>query len=365
MKSILLTSTALVAFAGAAAAEAHSDAGVSFGGEATLGYNDAGDLGGAGEGFYWDAELSVSMSADLDNGLTAAATFGVEVANGGTGVDLMSDSFVLSLSSDMASLSLGDLDPVAEDRWGGVDGDTVVGFNDQDAHTAAGFDAILVGEATVAGFTAAVSYGVDADGDVVGMEALDAMQVHVAGAFGDFGVEMAYQDNGDADATVGVGASASFAGADVAASYITDGNETSTGVSVSYPVGPVVVGGYYSMNDLAEDNYGVSVDYANGPIAVAFAYDIDGGEGGADDIGSYEVDASYDVGNGATVYAGAFGTDVDGDDMGFYAAATYDLGGGAEILFSYADDGDDAVRGEDLGDPEYMEGTTVEVTFTF
>ena len=365
MKSILLTSTALVAFAGAAAADGH--AGVSFGGDATLGYNDAGDLGGTGEGFYWDTTVAVTMSAALDNGLTASATFEVEVASDNIGNDdLDAASYVLSLSSDTASLSLGDLDPVAEDRWSGVDGDTVAGFNDQDVHfDVAGFEAMLVGEGTIAGFTAAVSYGVDTDGATVENE-IDAMQVHVAGTFGDFGVQVAYQEEfAGADAIFGVAGSASFAGADIQVSYIDDGTESSTGIGVSYPVGPVVIGGYYSMNDVAEDNYGVSAEYVSGPISVSAAYDIDGGEGGADDVGSYELDASYDVGNGLTVLAGAFGTDVEGDDAGFYAAATYDLGGGAELLFSYADDGDDAVRGEDLGGPEYMEGTTIEVSFAF
>ncbi len=368
MKSILLTSTALVAFAGAAAADAHAESGVSFGGSATLGYNDAGDLGGgaAGDGFYWDANVAVTMSAALDNGLTASATFDFDVADGNTGQDLTSGGYVLSLSSDIASLSVGDLDPVAEDRWGGVDGDTVTGFNDQDVHfDVAGFEAMLVGEATIAGFTAAVSYGLDADG-ATAEDSLDAMQLHVAGSFGDFGVEFAYQEEfAGTPQIIGLGGSASFAGADIAVSYLTDDTETSTGISVSYPVGPVVIGGYYSMNDVAEDNYGVSADYANGPISVSAAYDVDGGEAGADDVASYELDASYDVGNGLMVLAGAFGTDVDGDDMGFYAAATYDLGGGASLLASYADDGDDTVLGEDLGGPEYKEGTTIEVSFAF
>lgn len=387
MKSILLTSTALVAFAGSAMAEAHATTGVSFGGEATLGYNDAGDLGGTGEGFYWDANVAVTMSAALDNGLTVEATFDFDAAENNLGQGLSSGGYVLTLKSDIASLSLGDLDPVAEDRWGGVDGATVADFFDQDIHLnsvadgGVGFDAMLVGEATVAGFTAAVSYGLDNDGTVaaLGIDSLDAMQIHVAGSFGDYGVEFAYQAPistvaGDTVEIIGLGASASFAGADIAVSYIQNddgarpdgaGEESSLGVSVSYPVGPVVIGGYYSMNDVAEDNYGVSANYANGPISVEAAYDIDGGEGGADDVATYEIDASYDVGNGLTVLAGLNGTDVTGVDMGFYAAATYDLGGGAELLVSYADDGNDAVRGEDLGGPEYMEGTTIEVSFAF
>ncbi|MFN2305450.1 MAG: porin, partial [Paracoccaceae bacterium] len=169
MKRILLTSTALVAFAGAAAAEGHTS--TVFTGSATLGYNDIGELAPAtaetDDGFYWDAELGVLASAALNGGLTASAEYNIEVANGGTGVDLESGDFVLKLASDTASIAIGDLDPVAEDRWDGVDGSTVADFNDQDVHfsDAVGFEAMLVGEATIAGFTAAVSYGVDADGN--------------------------------------------------------------------------------------------------------------------------------------------------------------------------------------------------------
>ncbi len=367
---MLLTSTALVAFAGAAAAEAHTDAPVVFTGSATLGYNDIGDLApvaDSDDGFYWDAELGVLLSAALNGGLTASAEFNIEVANGGTGVDLESGDFVLKLASDTASLAVGDLDPVAEDRWDGVDGSTVADFNDQDVHfsEAVGFEAMLVGEATIAGFTAAVSYGLDSDGETI-ENALDAMQLHVAGEFGNFGVQVAYQEEfAGADAIFGVSGSTAFAGADVQVSYIDDGTENSLGLGASYPVGPVTVGGYYSINDVAENNYGLSADYLSGPIAVSAAYDVDAGEGGADDVGEYEIDASYDVGNGLMVFGGLVGDDVDGNDMGYYAAATYDLGSGAELLFSYADDGDDTNYDDEFGGPEYMEGTTVEVSFSF
>ena len=368
MKSILFTSTALVAFAGAAAAEQHTA--FDFTGEATLGYNDASDVSPvAGDGFYWDATVATTMSAELNGGLTAAATFEVEVVDGNIGQDLLSTAYVLSLSSDVASLSVGDLDPVAEDRWDGVDGATVADFNDQDTHfLVAGFEAMLVGEASLYGFDAAISYGLDSGaGNAITGEMIDAMQVHVAGTFGDFGMQLAYQEEfGPTPEIFGVSGSASFAGADIQVSYIDDGTESSTGIGVAYPVGPVVIGGYYSMNDVAEDNYGVSLDYINGPIAVSAAYDIDGSEvAGVDDLAEYSIDASYDVGNGLQVLAGAFGSDAAGDDVGFYVASVYDLGGGAEILFSYADDGEDAVLGADLGDPEYKEGITVEASFAF
>ena len=77
MKRILLASASIVAFAGAASAE------ITFNGEASLGYNDTeaesdGTTGGDEDrGFYWDAELGITMSQELDNGLVAAATVGL------------------------------------------------------------------------------------------------------------------------------------------------------------------------------------------------------------------------------------------------------------------------------------------------
>jgi len=110
MKSILLTSTALVAFAGAAAADGH--AGISHALSGTLGYNS--EVDGIGEdGFYWEGNLKTTATAALDNGITAGAYFEVTVAgddgvagNDG-GQDLASSDFVLSLTSETASLYFG------------------------------------------------------------------------------------------------------------------------------------------------------------------------------------------------------------------------------------------------------------------
>ena len=53
MKRILLASTAIVAFAGAAAAD------VSLSGEASLGYND--NANGDNDGFYSDVSVSLGL----------------------------------------------------------------------------------------------------------------------------------------------------------------------------------------------------------------------------------------------------------------------------------------------------------------
>ena len=62
---------------------------------------------------------------------------------------------------------------------------------------------------------------------------------------------------------------------------------------------------------------------------------------------------------GLNAYAGV--SDA-GDD--YYVAGTYDLAEGAQLLVSYAED-DDNDSEDEIGDPEYQEGTTVEVSFEF
>jgi hypothetical protein len=379
MKSILLTTTAIVAFAGAAAADGHT--GVGFAGEATLGFNDDDDLFiGDNNGFYWDLSLDVTATAALDNGVTASATFGLDIVDGNLGnadngpnfVDVQAGDYVLKLESEMASLSFGDLDPVAEDNYGGVDGDTTAGFFDQDVHfDTVGFDAMLVGEVEVSGITAMLSYGVFLnDNNYGGLEKVDALQVYATGDFGMISAEVAYQGEVagyTTDPVFAVSATATVAGAEITGAYIDDATESSLGLGVSYPVGPVTVGGYYSLNDVAEDSYGVSADYVDGPIAVNAFYDFEGGatDADTDDVAEFGLEGSYDTGLGLTVLAGYINTDDSGTETDVsYIAGTYDLGGGAELLVSYAIDDDDT-SGDEVGDPEYQVGTTVEVTFSF
>jgi len=357
MKSILLASASAFAFAGAAAADGHS--GVSFGGEATVGYNDDID-----NGFYYDANLGVTFSATLDNGLTASATFDIDVEDGQDGaLDLGAANYVLMLSSDMASLTFGDTDPAGDDVWGGVDGSEVAGFADYDVHTGAGYDAILRGDVSYMGVDLAVSFGADTDGDAAG-EVIDALQVAATGTFGNFTVVGAYQQE-----TIGLpqviaaSVATSFAGADVMVAFENDGTETSYGASLGYPIGPVSLGAYATQNDVAGLAFGVSADYASGPFGVSLAYDVDAGE----DAGEGEIsgDATYDVGNGLMVLAGAtFDLGLDDDSASYYGAVTYDLGGGASFLASYAMDQDNAANDE-IGGPEYKHGLTAELSFEF
>ena len=96
---------------------------------------------------------------------------------------------------------------------------------------------------------------------------------------------------------------------------------------------------------------GLSATYEAGAVSATVFTDE------SDDWG---LEGSYAMGNGLTVYAGL----VDaGED--YYVAGSYDLGGDATLLVSYVEDGDLDNGDDEIGDPEYQAGMTVEIGFTF
>ncbi len=448
MKSILLTTTAIVAFAGAAAADGH--AGVTLGGDFTLGFNDDNDddnalIIGDNDGFYWEGDLNVTGTAALDNGVTAGVSFEFDIFDETNGQAVVSDGVVMSLTTDTAGLFLGDTSFAAETQWSGAGDMEADGFSEADGEN------VLRGDVSFGGFDASVSYvlthaaggfvdaavGTDpltgpvedfdedgdgvidagsgaalqadidaalAAGDLTNDEEVDQLSIGVSGEVGMFSMALAYQEESvsaglgaaadllpedDVDALVdaglyapkvangdfneaevfGISAGVNLAGADITLAYAQtsgiDGgdDESSTGIQVAYPFGPVTGTVYYVSEDDGsdEDNYGVTVAYADGPIAVTLDYDYDQG------VNKVALDGSYDVGNGFTVFAGVY-DESDSDDEGTdaYIAGTYDLGGGAELLVSYADAERDGTIGDDeVGGPDYQVGTTVEVSFSF
>ncbi|WP_412505286.1 porin [Roseovarius sp. SYSU LYC5161] len=366
MKSILLASASVFAFAGAAAADGHTDLNVT--GDAELGYNDDID-----NGMYWGAGLGVSASTALDNGVTAGFSLDIDIdedfetdgilsSESTLSQNLVSTSdFVLSLSTDSASLDFGDTDPSADRHWSGVtnmdnDGFAEVGDASEEGQ--------LVGEYTFGDVTGSLSYAVVDTNGAPNDDDLTNMQFAAVADLGQFGVTVAYQDEDNPGGEIfGLSGSTTLSGADITASFVNndsdaaDTPETAFGVEGSMPFGPVTATLFYvsQQDDAAgtevDDNYGFAIAYSEGPVAVdAFYHD-----GNDEDFGLH---ASYDVGNGLVVYAG--GSDADG----VYGAGEYDLGGGAALLVAYADDEDDATNDE-IGPQEYKHGTTVEVSFEF
>lgn len=384
MKSILLTTTAIVAFAGAAAADGHT--GVALSGSATLGYNDD-DVFGE-DGFYWDTQLDIVMSATLDNGLTASAAFNIEIDDEGATNDqfdgnndfnLVSSDLLLSLTSDTAGLYFGDTSFAAETQW------TAAGDMEADAFSEADGETVIRGDVMIAGVSASVSYVVsNVDGDYVADdtdEPFDQLSVGASGDLGMFTFSAAYQEeaefvgyfdsNGDFtnQSVFGVSAGTSVAGADITVAFAqwtdidpSDEKLTSIGVQVAYPIGPVTATVYYVAEDAdvagdVDDNYGATIAYADGPIAATFDYDNDQG------VDKWNLDGSYDTGMGLTVLAG-MQNENEGDNADYYVGGTYDLGGGAEVLAVFAED-KDGDQEDEIGAGEYLPGTTVEVSFSF
>jgi len=385
MKSILLTTTAIVAFAGAAAADGHT--GVSFGGNAMLGFNDNDAFGE--DGFYYDLNMNVALTAALDNGVTAAANFNIEIDDEGAQGDqltgnndyvLASSSYVLSLTTDTAGLYFGDVAFAAETQWSGA------GDMEADAFSEADGEVAIRGDVMLGGVSASVSYALStANGQVVndafGGNAYDQLSIGASGDLGMFNFAVAYQaeaDNswfgagGNSDfidnEVFGVSAGTTVGGADVTVAYAqwkgvapSTQELTSLGVQVALPVGPVTATVYYVSEDNvasdADDNYGVTVAYAEGPLAATFDYDNDQG------TDKWNLDGSFDAGNGLTVLAG-MQNEHESDNAAYYVGGTYDLGGGAELLAVYAND-EDGNQADEIGAGEYLPGTTVEVSFAF
>lgn len=336
MKSILLASASIVAFAGVAAAE------VSFSGSAELGYQDStGAAAGADDeyGYFAAINLDVALSAELDNGLTVTASADVDELDAG---DADFGGVTLKIASETASLTYGDVENAAAALWDGVGSMDADGFYEQDGET------VLRADATFGGFETAVSYEVDA-----AMTGLQDLNVAAKGSVGSFSTIFAYEAGDTHDEIFAVRAGTTFGGADIALGYAS--NETtgaaSTGVEVVYPVGPVTVTASYVMEEVGDDNWDIKAAYANGPIAVSVK---------TDESDDWEVEGSYDAGNGLNVFAGI----VDGGDD-YYVAGTYGLGGGAEILVAYVEDGGALNGDNEIGAKDLENGTTVAVTFEF
>ncbi|WP_281980894.1 porin [Thalassorhabdomicrobium marinisediminis] len=376
MKNILLSSAAIVAFAGAAAADSHM--GVTFSGTAELGYNDDDNPGFTGDnnqGFYSELEITIGLAAELDNGLTAAAS--IDFADLGDGsannfFDGVENEYELSLTSETSGLYYGDTQFAAERMW------VAAGDMEQDSFSEADGEEALRGELTYGMVEAQMSYVLANNDGTRVTDDLDQLSLGVSADFGNFNVVAAYQeetdeapffydgtlpgegDNGDFNRSeiFGVSVGTAFAGADVRLAYVTNEtiDENSTGISVTYPFGPVTGTVYYVDESNGDANYGVTLAYVNGPIAVELDYDNDQG------TNKTGLEGSYDVGNGLTVYAGYL-TEDSTDDR-YYVAGTYDLGSGAELLVSYAED-DSNVDEDEIGANEYQRGTTVQVTFEF
>ena len=328
MKSILLTTTALVAFAGAAVADGHSA--VSFSGAASAEYNSLG-------GFHTDADLDATMSAELDNGFTVSTTLSFDTANyisaPAVDDDIHSGEIVagsLTLSSDTASLTFGN--DITSASFSAV-GDTIDFGDGEDSNQG------VIGSITMGTATLFVSAPMASGATEI---ASDDLEYGLTTAVNGLTVGFA---TADSDFVGKVSGTAAGATVTVAAGTVADENRWDA--TVAYPVGAVTIG--YTVDDSTD--WEASAAYAADGLSTKVTY--------ASASEAYKVEGSYDMGNGVVVNAGYLGASEE-----TYIGGTYDLGGGASAFASYVNS-EVATQDSEIGAPDYAGGTTVGLSFKF
>ena len=342
MKNVLLTTTALVAFAGAAAAE------MSFSGSADIGYNDV--ING---GLFADTAFEFGGSVDLGDGYTASFDYGfdVDTSNGGSG--LVWDLYpTVEVTSPFGSLKGGDLGDAGASEYFYADRDGMA-LDVENHDSSARFDIRALVE--FGDFGLAVGGVDDGAGD------LDGLSVGAGATFGNFTLGFGY-DEADAaliadgadtvNETIGVSLDTTFSGASIGLSYIDNNVETSIGVAVGYDVSAdLSVAAYYADNTVADDKYGVSVAYTMGALALDAYYD----SGNGATVDTMGLDVSYELMAGLTGYAGVYDDSITSV---FYIGGVYEINDSLSATVSYAD-------ANEISGPEFKDGTTVMLSASF
>jgi outer membrane protein OmpU len=310
MKKVLFATTALVAFAGAAAAE------VKLSGYAEMGVR--GGNNGADTRLHTDIDVKFSLSGETDGGLSFGATIDLDEINtsesvggtptSGTANDVAESVFI---KGDFGTLTMGDTDGAFDWALTEVamltsladDHTTHAGYNGNgglDGASNSGQDDGLIAryEYPFGDFAVAVSVELDsdaADDDIVGLGAKWSGTVGMM----DLGVGVGFQSNGARD-IFGISGKLSSNGFDVVVNYSDlDGQ---------------IVGA-------DDDHMAIGVGYTTGALSLTANYGVYDLVGGGEDKG-YGLAANYDLGGGAVVMAG-YGKD---DEAGGGDDATWSLG---------------------------------------
>ncbi|MDB0044762.1 porin, partial [Planktomarina temperata] len=305
---------------------------------------------------------------ELNNGYTAAASFEFDVANADQGASFNASDAVISLTNADSGIHYGDTKHGAENAW------SAVGSMENDAFRVADGEMVTRADMTFGGAKIGISLGDDTNYTVTAASGTtpavkgtekDYISLGITGTAGSFSYALAYQNantawlDGDDNsaksqqATTGVRVSTTLGGATVALGYAKNDDGGSTGIEVSYPMGALTTTASYVQEGAAsaENKWDVKVAYAEGALGVTVA---------TDESQDWNVDVSYDMGNGMNLFVGA---DDGGKDT--YAGVSYDLGGGASLLASYANDSNNTDTDDEVGAKDYKEGMTFQLSFAF
>jgi hypothetical protein len=387
MKSILLTTTALVAFAGAAAAGGHTS--INIVGNTELGYNTSDPstesqaevfFNDDEDGLYLNLDIDFDMNAELDNGVSAQVTFELDLVNDTTGGSVAADEFLAALRTPNATLYIGETQFAAESLWKSAGDMESDGFSEADEEIVLradfGFGNYDASVSVLTRDTSNVFIGGDDNYD----RGYDQLSLGFAGDIGMFSVSAAYQEESQYDAAIdtgtddeynperngdfntdeiwGLSGSVNFSGADVTLAYVnnTTDDENSTGIKVAYPFGPLSTEVYYVSESNGDDNWGINVGYVSGPISLEADYQDDQG------AEKWALEGGYEIGEGFSVFAGT--VNDNGEDGDYYVGADYALGAGSSLLVSYAVD-EDGDQEDEIGTNDYQNGTTFQLSFSF
>ncbi|MCY1128378.1 porin [Frigidibacter sp. RF13] len=314
MKKILLATTALAGFAGAAAAE------VSLSGYAEIGVfgGDAVDTQ-----FHSDLDVTFTLSGESDSGLSFGASIDLDEvgddanATGGdpishTGRGSGTEEHAVWVSGSFGKVTLGDTDGALDWAVSEIYSGSAIN-DDHSTHAGAYWNTGLDG-----------TY----DGQVMRYEY----------SFGDFGVAISAEldDTGTGDAVLGLGFkwSGDMGGTAVSAGIGHQSNGTVDVTAVS--LGATLAGGFSANLGFADGDL-----TATGSGAVAESW---WGLGVAYTSGALTVGANY----------GTFDLGAAGDQSGWGLVVNYDLGGGAVAQVGYGDG--DAASSNGSGDQTWSAG---------
>ncbi|KAB2886104.1 MAG: porin [Albidovulum sp.] len=290
MKKILLASTALVGFAGAAAAA-----------EVTLsGYAEMGIAGGdlIETQFHNDVVINFNFSGTMDNGVEFGGKVQLDDTNGGGAINGAPtfDDEAFWVSGTFGKITLGETDGAFDWALSEIYTGTSL-TDDHSTHAGAywftGLDAtydnqIMRYEYSFGDFAAGLSAEMDDTG--VG-DTVFGLGGKWSGQMGgmDVGVGLGYQDNG-VNSVWGLSASAAMSnGFSVAFGYADlDGTSDAVGNGV-----------------LSDSWMGVGVAYTTGALTVGVNYGVyEASVAGVSDPSGWGVVANYDLGGGAVAMAG-------------------------------------------------------------
>lgn len=308
MKQVLFTTTALVAFSGAAMAD------VTWSGSASLGYNDgAGELA---EGINSDIDLDVTMSNG--GGYSATVSAAMEGGDSITGEDI-------DITTPVVSIHYGEVVEAANSAYSDTDGLSGLGSDEFTSEDGSG--AALLVTASTGGMTV----GFSDDATVDGSESSFGISGDLGGL--SFGI-------GSKDEDWGISASGSALGGTISvASEEVDGT-AGTGVSMTLPLGDMSL----TVSATDGDFWGASVSTSLAGASISAGTDSDD-------------DTQFGI---STTLAGGFGLAADYDtDNGTELALSYSLSDSATLTVSYNEDLD-----ED-NDDDNESGTEAKIAFSF